>query len=198
MGWTSNQVKNNPLFPSSPRSLTKSALFKILTLKFGGQTQISKLFLSFFLRIPWWKTWVPGLWAVAYHPACSLLWEAIPAKMTGCLEDPIALLSLIWSFICVEFARRMLVMNEISVRSHNCPPKLLFHLFWKCVKFYNTMHSFEKSCKWEIAVFQLWRWMDQMKGPVYWSIMPVAYILCPMKQFLGFVLSANCLCVLCV
>lgn len=198
MGWTSNQVKTTSFFLWLPAP-SLNLPFKILMLKFGGQTKISRLFLSFFLRISWWKVWVPGLWAVAHHPGCSLQWEAIPAKMTECLEAPIALLSLIWSFICVEFARRMLVMNEISIRSHNCPPKLLFHLFWKCVKFYNTMHSFEKSCKWEIAVLQLWRWMEQMKGAVvYRSIMPVAYILCPMKQFLDFVLNANCLCELCV
>lgn len=199
MGWTSNQVKTTSFFlwlpaPSPNLPCLKSSCWSLeVKLKFPGSSWVSSWeYLGERRESQASEQWLN-------HPGCSLQWEAIPTTMTECLEAPIALLSLIWSFICVEFARRMLVMNEISIRSHNCPPKLLFHLFWKCVKFYNTMHSFEKSCKWEIAVFQLWRWMEQMKGAVvYWSIMPVACILSPMKQFLDFVLNANCLCELCV
>lgn len=135
MGWTSNQVKTTSFFlwlpaPSPNLPCLKSSCWSLeVKLKFPGSSWVSSWeYLGERRESQASEQWLN-------HPGCSLQWEAIPTTMTECLEAPIALLSLIWSFICVEFARRMLVMNEISIRSHNCPPKLLFHLFWSVRNF---------------------------------------------------------------
>lgn len=192
MGWTSSRVKTT----SFPLSLPACSL-NLPCLKSSHQSLEVELKSPSSVQFPWnmlLKLWVLGseqCLADLTIPCCRKMFQP---RWPNAWKPP--LLRWAWAEVLFrQFARRMLVMNEASIKSHNCLPKLLLSLFWKDVKFYNTMQSFEKCCEWGMSVLYL----EQMKRPVvYQSVTPVAYILHLMKQFLIFASNTNGLCALCV